>query len=292
MRVVFLILALVAICTAEIIPPMQSIREAVEVRWLPPEEPFKFGEILHFNVVGKNIAQDTAICYALSAGEITGDSIHPYAIVSLPDKYVSDTLAPGDSAIYNFTLINGSDWLYDPLKDVRSYENKVGLPCFPPGEYKLSFLALWGERDSFYFEVVPIENETERVLLDTLAEAAVAYFVGRPADAILNARWLHANAPKSSLTARALILARGVAWEKEMCNDAIELDSLFWASFGGLPERWNYLPNPGFIGGSIAVLKACAEPGRIENYLDWLAGAYPDTLMTQQVGIAKERLGK
>ncbi|MGC9315080.1 MAG: hypothetical protein ACP5G4_05540 [bacterium] len=286
----FMILAVPAF--AEIIPPMQSIREAIEVRWLPPEEPFRMGEILHFTVVATNIAEDTAICYALSAGEIKGDSIEPYAVVELIDKYVSDTLAPGESASYKFTKIDGTTWLYDPYKDVRSYAEPVGLPCFPPGKYTLTHMVKWSQRESITFEVVPQTDPLQQTLLDSLAEAAVAYFVGRPEDAVKNARFCYSTDPASPLTARALILARGVAWEKELDNEAMEMDSLFWLNFGSMDNRHNYMPNPGFFSQTAGVLSRCAENDRIANYLDWLADLHDDPSLREEIEKARERLIK
>lgn len=276
---IFLIIAM--FCAADIIPEMQSIREAVEVRWLPPEEPFKMGEILHFTVVATNIAEDTAICYALSAGEIKGDSIVPYSVVELVDKYVYDTLAPGESASYRFTLVNGSNWLYDPYKDRRDYGEPVGLPCFPPGEYKLTHMVLWAKRESISFEVVEQTDSIQRVLLDSLAEAAVAFFIDKPERSIKNARFCWNLDPNSPLTARALILARSVAWDKGMNDEAIEMDSLFWLGFGDPGKRHFYLPNPGFFLETYAVLKQCSTPERNARYLDWLSGLYDDALREQ-----------
>ncbi len=279
-------------CFAEIIPPMQSIREAIEIRWLPPEEPFYVGEILHFEVEAKNIAEDTAICYALSAGEIKGDSIEPYAVIALDNKYVNDTLAPGEKSSYTFTLIDGSAWLYDPLENARSYSSNVGLPCFPAGDYELIFMVMWGKRDTIEFKVEPQTDPTRKVLLDSLAEAAIAYMVDRPEDAVRNARFCYETDPNSPYTARTLILARGVAWEKEFCNEAIEMDSLFWASFGSIDKRHDYLPNPGFFMPTTAVLNHCAGGDRTSNYLDWLTSYHNDTALQREIELARQRLLK
>jgi hypothetical protein len=276
-----IVLMIVLFCSAGIIPEMQSIREAIEVRWLPPVDPFKMGEILHFNVVATNIAEDTAICYALSAGEIKGDSIIPYSVVELVDKYVYDTLAPGESSSYIFTLVDGSSWLFDPYKDRRDYGEPVGLPCFPPGEYNLTHMVLWGKRETISFEVIEQTDSIQLVLLDSLAEIAVAFFVDRPERSIKNAHFCWNLDPNSPLTARALILARSVAWNKGMNNDAIEMDSLFWVGFGGPEKRHFYLPNPGFFLETFAVLKQCSTPERSERYLDWLSGLYDDALREQ-----------
>lgn len=288
-RLILILLLLIITCFARVIPPMKSIREAIEVRWLPPEEPFRVGEIPYFKVVAKNIAADTAICYALSSGEINGDSIEPYAVISLRDKYVNDTLAPGETSSYVFTLIDGTTWLYDPLKDVRSYKEPVGLPCLPAGDYTLTYMVMWGKRDKIDFQVVPQEDPTQQLVLDSLAQAAVAYLVGRPEDAIRNARFCYRTDPTSPLTARALILARGVAWEEELCDSAIEMDSLFWSSFGQKAQRHKYLPNPGFFSPSTAVLSRCSHDKRTRNYLDWLGNTIGDGAMQQQLQKARQK---
>ena len=169
------------------------------------------GEILHFTVIGRNTASDTAICYALDAAEIHGDSLEPFLVVKPVDKYVSDTLPPGGTATYYYVLVDDSQWLYDPLKSVRSYKDEVGLPCLPPGEYKLKFRRRWDRGDSLDFKMILPESD-EKTLLDSLALAFIAFQVGRYEDAIKTAFWLNETAPESPFTARCLILGRGIAW--------------------------------------------------------------------------------
>ena len=279
--------------SGEVIPPIESLRTAIEFRRQAPEKPFRLGEILYFTIIGKNIAADTAICYALSAGEIDGDSIEPYSVVSVPDKYVQDTLAPGDSAVYHVVAVDGSPWLYDPLKKSRSYEVPVGLPCYPPGDYVLHFSRMWGVDDSICFEVAPArKRENESGLLDTLAQAFVAYSVGRNSDVVEMAHRLFEMAPESPYTARCLILARGVAWQSEMCEEAMIFDSLFWANFGELPERWHYVSCPGFLGATAGILDRCAGIERRISYLDWLEKKISDSAMQEGIGSIRSILIK
>jgi len=285
---IFLISPLSLVC--EVIPPVESLRKAIEFEWLAPEQPFKMGEILHFTVIGRNTASDTAICYALDAAEIHGDSLEPFLVVKPVDKYVSDTLPPGGTATYYYVLVDDSQWLYDPLKSVRSYKDEVGLPCLPPGEYKLKFRRRWDRGDSLDFKMILPESD-KKTLLDSLALAFIAFQVGRYEDAIKTAFWLNETAPESPFTARCLILGRGIAWNQYACEEAMALDSLFWESFGGPEIRYRYIGYPGIMRATGGIIQRCAEPERQARYLDRLEKKFPDECMREEIDAVRKTIG-
>jgi len=270
---------------AKVIPVLESMRNAVEYSW-SVEDSFWLGEMLSFRVVGTNISQDTAISYTLDAAEISGDSLE-FVIVRPLEKYVSDTLAPGDSADYYYLHYDNVRWHYDPWKDERSYAEPVGIWCLPVGEYKLIYRRRWERADSITFSVVEPPEE-ERTNLDTLASLYIAFQVERYEDALKAAEWLAKNAPESPYTARGLTVGRGIAWKYDFCEQSVLFDSLLWENFGGLKNRYKYMPLPGFIKATQGVLQKCKDGEERTEYLDWIESQYSDDTMTEAIKETRE----
>jgi hypothetical protein len=205
-----------------------------------------------------------------------------FKVLSPGDKYVYDTLAPGQSRAYHYILKDGTFDLYDPFANVRSYENPVGIPYLPAGKYLLGYMPFWGINDSMLFDIIDCPAK-EKPFLDTLANEFTSYQVGRIDDVFKTAYWMAKNGGGSPYAGRALVLARGAAWEKEKCTDAIKLDSLFWVNFGAKEKRYSFVSNPGTIRATEGIIGKCRDyAGRIK-YLDWLEKNYGD-----DPGILKE----
>ena len=285
MKRVFFLNVFIAIAAFGVVkPPIESMREAIEFTWFAPSEPFMLGEILFFDCRAKNTSSDTAIVYELEAAVVRMDSIEPFVMVAPYEQKVNDTLAPGDTAHYRYILNDGPNWFYDPLRTSRSYEKEVGISCLPPGKYRLVYRRRWDVADSIRFEIVE-PPATERALLDSLAEEYVAYETDKPKDAIEIGRRLAEMSSGSPYAARGLILARGVAWENDLCEDALYLDSLFWENFGQPSVRFRYLPYPGILRATGGVLGKCVPKEERSAYLDWLASRFPDPEMTDEIAL-------
>ncbi len=284
MRNLCAILLLISASMAHIILFPKSYEGAVQFRWLPPERPFSVGEILHFTVIADNTTSDSAVCHYLETGEIYGEGISSFLVVYPTEINVIDTLASGESADYRYVFVGGTRWLYDPFKDVRSFEGPVGLPAFSPGEYKLKYFSYHNVEDSLTFTVVMPDSQSEEMeLLDSVAQQYIAFQRGREKDVFRIARWMLDTAPRSPYTVRALFLARDVALREKERKEAIEMDSLFWENFGDVEIRHNYVGSPGMLKQTAEILEQCAKKKHISRYLDWLYVRFNDDEMMEEV---------
>jgi len=285
LRFAFIILFVCFTLIGKVIDVHDSMREAVDFIWQAPEKPFVMGEIIHFSVLAVDVAEDSAIAYVLDAAELTGDSVDPFLVIPPPEKYIIDTLAPGETTWYNYIIRDEPRWKYDPFKGVRSYENPVGLNCLPPGIYKIRYDRRWKLPDSLEFEIIA-PDQNDRPFLDSLANIYIAYRVGRKKDAIKLSRWFANKAPDSRYTARALLFGAAVAWEDTLCADAIALDSIFWNSYGSR-DLYKYLPYPNTLRYTIGIIGRCKKAPERFRYLDWISSRRKDKLLSKEIEKAK-----
>jgi len=273
--IIVLCLTIAPLALSQVLGPIQSLREAIEFEWVPPERAFMMGEPMSFDVIAKNTASDSAIVYQLDPAMVRVEAEIPFVLINPAEGNPNDTLAPGQSVRYRYILIDGMSHKHDPFRGVRSYEREVGLPCLPAGEYWLVYNRGWSAGDSLDFTVVEPPT-AERPILDSLAQAYVAYQVERHDDAVAMGFTLVEMSAESPLTARGLIFARGVAWENDMCDKALALDSLFWEHFGDVSVRSRYLPFPGVLRATAGVLGKCLEVEERLVRLEVLKAQFPD----------------
>ncbi|MCK5832728.1 hypothetical protein KAH81_03560 [bacterium] len=281
-KLLFLLIIAFNITSAKVMEPIDSMRDAIKFIWLQPSEPFMMGETMFFEVYAENIATDSAVVYDLDPASVRMDSIEPFVMVRAYEQHPYDTLAPGDTVHYRYILSDGPNWLYDPYREIRSYASEVGLSCIPSGEYHLVYRKRWSESDSISFIIVE-PPETERALVDSLAEMYVAYQVGRKEDAVALGFKLAEMSTGSPYTARGLIFARGVAWEINDCKNALTLDSMFWDYFGEPSVRYRFLPHPGILRATAGILGKCAGKTEQLNYIDRLANRFGDAKLKKEL---------
>ncbi|GEM_PF-1536654 len=267
---------------AVVMGPVDSMRDAIEFTWIQPTRTFMVGEPVCFEVIAENIAPDSALVVELDPATIRLDGDQPFVLVRHAEPKLEDTLATGAKTRYRYILTEGPNSLYDPFREVRSYATDVGLSCLPAGEYRLIYRKRWSIADSIDFKIVE-PPATERALLDTLAEMAVAYQVGRLEDAAALGFRLFEMSSGSPYTARGLIFARGAAWEKGLCDEALKLDSLFWESFGEPAIRSNFLPYPGLLRATAGIWGKCTSKTERLNRLDRLAAKFDDPEISAEI---------